>query len=70
MAIEIEAIYENGIFKLDREIPLDNGQRVLLTIHSPGGRAKKSYGLLGWKGDAKTVEQVALDPEFGILECP
>jgi len=22
--------------------------------------------LLGWKGDAETIERIALDPEFGI----
>ena len=70
MALEVDAVYEDGILKLDREIPLDNGQRVHLTIQASGGRAKKSYGLMGWKGDAKTIEEIALDPDFGILESP
>ena len=70
MAFEIEATYENGILKPERELPLENGQRVRLTIQPRGGRARSSYGLMGWKGDPAIIEQVATDPEFGILESP
>jgi len=33
-------------------------------------RAKATSGMLGWTGDAATVERIALDPEFGIEESP
>jgi predicted DNA-binding antitoxin AbrB/MazE fold protein len=40
MGLEIEAIYEKGTLKLPRELPLDEGQKVIITIHPPGGRVK------------------------------
>jgi len=70
MGLEIEAVYQNGVLKLEREIPLENGQKVRLTIHPPGGRVPKAYGLMGWKGSSEELQQIALNPEFGILESP
>jgi predicted DNA-binding antitoxin AbrB/MazE fold protein len=70
MPLEIDAIYENGMLRPERDLPLENGQRVRLTIESRGGHARSSYGLMGWKGDPAVIEQVAIDPEFGILESP
>ena len=62
MALEIEATYENGILKPDQDLPLENGQRVRLSIQPTGGRARASHGLLGWKGTHEELEQF-LGPE-------
>ena len=70
MALQIEATYENGVLKLERNLPFKNGQKVRLTIEPPGGRVRKAYGLMGWKGDPAIIDQVALDPDFGIQESP
>ena len=70
MGLEIEAVYENGVLKLERELPLENGQRVRLTIHPPGGRARASAGLMKFKGDPKIIEEIALDPDSGIHGLP
>jgi predicted DNA-binding antitoxin AbrB/MazE fold protein len=66
MALEIEAIYDNGVLKLPRELPLENGLRVRITIHPPGRGVQRGAGRIGWTGDPETLRQVALDPEFGI----
>lgn len=58
MNLETEATYENGILKLDQELPLANGQRVKLTVHKPGGRAKASAGIFLWQGDRKDLEHL------------
>jgi len=29
-----------------------------------------TFGIIGWKGDAATVEGIALDPQFGVDEAP
>jgi predicted DNA-binding antitoxin AbrB/MazE fold protein len=70
MALETEAIYENGVLKLDRLLPLAENERVVVSVRSKGGRVRNAYGLLRWTGDPEVIEQVALDPEFGIEECP
>jgi predicted DNA-binding antitoxin AbrB/MazE fold protein len=55
MSLEVEATYEKGILKLACDLPLADGQKVHLTIHSTG-RAKASSGLLAWKGDQKDLD--------------
>jgi len=70
MTIEITATYENGVLRLDQPLPLDEKQRVRVTVETEKSRAEQSYGLLGWTGDPKLVEQAALDPDLGILESP
>ena len=34
--INIEAVYQNGTLKLPRELPLQEGQKVTITIHPAG----------------------------------
>ena len=72
MAITLEATFENGMLKLSEPVPLTEHQRVRVTIHTQAerDRVKQTYGLLGWKGDSETVQRIALDPEFDILESP
>jgi predicted DNA-binding antitoxin AbrB/MazE fold protein len=73
MAITVEAVYENGVLKPTKPLPvLPEGGRVWVTLHVEAevNIVKRSYGLLGWSGDAETVRRVALDPEFDILESP
>ena len=70
MGLEISAIYENGTLKLERELALEKGQRVILTIHPVSGRVKRSYGLIGSKLGAEELQRAAEDPEFGIVEGP
>ena len=76
----IEAIYENGVLMLDRPLPLAEHQRVQVSVHAIAegeisadaavSRAKATSGMLGWTGDAETIERIALDPEFGVEESP
>ena len=73
MAITVEATYENGLLiPLTRLPVISEGKRIWLTLHidAEEDAVKRSYGLIGWTGDAETVERVALDPEFDILESP
>jgi predicted DNA-binding antitoxin AbrB/MazE fold protein len=69
MSITVEAIYENGAFKLDTPLPFAEKQRVTLIIQEqPASLAKRSYGLIGWTGDPEIVRKIALDPELGLAE--
>ncbi len=64
MAITVEAVYENCTLKLKEPVPLQEQQRVQVTIHAPSSALVDSYGIMGWTGDADTLERIALDPEF------
>src|SRR5262249_17538981 len=81
MAITIEATYENGVLKPAEPLPLKEHEKVRGTVESvkePGANkpdeaeriVRRSYGLMGWTGDVKTLRRVAEDPEFGLLESP
>lgn len=66
--LEIEAVYENGTLKLPRELPLQEGQKVTITIHPPGGvvgRASSLYGLVAWDGDREEFDRWLNDPDEG-----
>jgi predicted DNA-binding antitoxin AbrB/MazE fold protein len=70
MAIVVEATYENGVLRPAQPLPLAEHEKVQITVDTALSRVRATAGLLGWKGDAETVERIALDPEFGIEECP
>ena len=70
MAIIVEAIYENGVLKPAEPLPLSEHQKVQITVHTGVSRVRSTAGLVGWKGDANTVERIAMEPEFGTEECP
>lgn len=70
MGLEIEAIYDNGVLKLPRKLPLENGLTVRITIHPPGRGVIRGAGRIDWTGDPEMLRQVALDPEFGAEESP
>jgi len=70
VAIVVEAVYENGVLKPTQALPLAEHEKVEITVNTALSRVRATYGLLGWKGDAETVERIALDPEFGIEESP
>ena len=64
MPLEVTATYENGVLKLDNPLPLEEHQRVKLTIHGEISHAERSYGLLGWTGDPEILRKIAEGDEF------
>lgn len=78
--ITVEAIYEGGVLKPARPLPLKENETVQITIQpsdkllpSAADEAefavRQSQGLLGWTGDAETLHHLAesseLDPQEG-----
>jgi predicted DNA-binding antitoxin AbrB/MazE fold protein len=68
--LESEAVYEKGILKLPRPLPLADGQKITLIIQPPGGVVRRGYGLLQSTRSAEELQRIALDPELGLLESP
>ena len=69
-SLQIEATYEGGVLMPDRPLPLDEHQRVQISIVSAVDRVRATAGMFGWKGDAETLERIAMDPEFSVEESP
>lgn len=68
--LTVEATYENGVLKPLGSLPLKEHEKVRITIAPAADIVEATAGILGWTGDAETLERLALDPEFGILESP
>jgi predicted DNA-binding antitoxin AbrB/MazE fold protein len=62
--IHIEAVYEHGILKLAQELPLQEGQKVTITIH-PRSAAERMHGILPWPGDPEELHRYLNDPDEG-----
>ena len=70
MTLTVDAVYENGVLKPAKPLPLGERERVTVTIQSAISLAKQTAGMVPWTGDVQTLERLAGDPEFGILESP
>jgi predicted DNA-binding antitoxin AbrB/MazE fold protein len=62
--LQIEAVYEYGVLRLPHELPLQQGQRVTITIH-PSSAVERMYGMLSWTGDPEELRRVLNDPDEG-----
>ena len=62
--LRVEAVYEHGTLKLPHELPLQEGQRVLITIH-PSNAAERLSGMLPWTGDPEELHRFLNDPDEG-----
>ncbi len=70
MAIVVEAIYENGVLKPERPLPLAEHEKVRVIVENQPSPIVQAYGIIGWKGDHATLERFALDPELDPQEGP
>jgi predicted DNA-binding antitoxin AbrB/MazE fold protein len=70
MLLTIEAIYENGVLKPTQTLPLQEHERVTITIQPAISLARETAGMIPWTADAETLESLTRDPEFGTLESP
>jgi predicted DNA-binding antitoxin AbrB/MazE fold protein len=70
MTVTVEAVYENGVLKPSEPLPWKDGERVRVVISSLDSPMLRGYGMMGWTGDAETLERIALDPEFLPEEAP
>jgi predicted DNA-binding antitoxin AbrB/MazE fold protein len=70
MAITIEATYENGVLKPSQPLPLNEHEKVRLTVEPAQTWAERTAGMLRWTGDPEVLHRIATDPEYGISESP
>jgi predicted DNA-binding antitoxin AbrB/MazE fold protein len=63
---EIEAIYEHACLKLPHALPLEEGQKVTITIHATDSPVKRLVGLVPWQGDLEEFDRWLNDPDEGV----
>ncbi len=70
MTLTVEAVYENGVLKPAQPLPLKEHEKVTVTLAPAMSVARQTAGMVPWTGDVETLERLARDPEFSILESP
>jgi predicted DNA-binding antitoxin AbrB/MazE fold protein len=68
--VEIEAVYEHGTLKLPHELPLQDGQKVTITIHPARRTAQRRRGLIHWQGSQEDLDHLILSEDNDPLEAP
>jgi predicted DNA-binding antitoxin AbrB/MazE fold protein len=63
MTITVEAVYENGMLKLEQPLPLKELEKVRVTVQQGPSLAEQTAGMIGWKGDAETFERILAEAE-------
>jgi predicted DNA-binding antitoxin AbrB/MazE fold protein len=69
MPLTIEAIYEDGVLKPSRPLPLEEHEAVRITIEPQRSWAERTAGMLKWTGDFEDLRRIVEDDEFGIREA-
>jgi predicted DNA-binding antitoxin AbrB/MazE fold protein len=64
MSIVVDAIYEDGVLKLERPLPLQEHEKVRIRIDTAMTWAERTAGMMGWKGRAEEADYFALSPEL------
>jgi predicted DNA-binding antitoxin AbrB/MazE fold protein len=70
MAFTVEAVYEDGVLKPAQPLPLEENEKVSITIRLARSVARETAGMLHWTGDPEILDRLIREPEFGILESP
>ena len=70
MPLTVEAIYENGVLKPVRPLPLKEHEKVRITVEPERSWAERTAGMLQWTGDPEVLRRIAEDDEYGLLESP
>jgi predicted DNA-binding antitoxin AbrB/MazE fold protein len=68
MAITVEAVYENGVLKPARALPLAEHQKVEIIVKVVQSRVRRTAGLMGWTGSQEDADFVAGSPELDPQE--
>jgi predicted DNA-binding antitoxin AbrB/MazE fold protein len=68
MAITVEAVYEDGVLKPVQLLPLQEHERVQITVTSTASRVRRTAGLIGWAGSQENADFVAMSPELDPQE--
>ena len=63
MSLSVEATYEDGVLKPAQPLPLQEHEKVRLTIHTAANRAARSEGVIPCR-DEQLIEWAARDPEL------
>jgi predicted DNA-binding antitoxin AbrB/MazE fold protein len=68
MEVEVDAVYEGGVLKLEQPLELPEKTKVRVVVKV--SRVQAAYGLLRWTGDPEVLREIALSPDLDPEEAP
>lgn len=68
MSLTVEAVYEDGVLKPMRPLPLQEHEKVQIIVKSAASRVRQTAGLIGWTGSQEDADFVAQSPELDPQE--
>jgi predicted DNA-binding antitoxin AbrB/MazE fold protein len=54
----VEAVYEKGVLKPAQPLPLSEQEQVHVTVRRAVSATDRTYGIIGWRGDAVTFDHL------------
>ncbi len=63
--ILIKAVYENGVLKPEKPLPLAEQEQVKIMVFIGPSRAELSQGLIPWTGSVEDLDYLINSPEEG-----
>ena len=68
MSLTVDAVYEDGVLKLAKPLPLREHEKVQVTVKQAVSRVRQTAGLIGWTGSQEEADFVAMSPELDPQE--
>jgi predicted DNA-binding antitoxin AbrB/MazE fold protein len=69
MSLQVEVVYENGMLKPSQELPLQEGQKLTITIQDVGSAAQRFCGSLPWTRDPEELHRYLNDLDESSWSC-
>jgi predicted DNA-binding antitoxin AbrB/MazE fold protein len=63
MSLQVEATFQDGVLKPAQQLPLQEGQRVTITIQPVISAARRFCGSLRWTRDPAELQAYLNDPD-------
>jgi len=70
MTLTVEAVYESGVLKPAQPLPLQEQERVRLTVETTRSWVEETAGLMGFQGTVEEADYFALDPDLDYPPPP
>jgi predicted DNA-binding antitoxin AbrB/MazE fold protein len=70
MPLAVEAISENGVLRPTGPLPLQEHEKVHITIEPSANWVQQTSGILDWKGTPEVLQRLAEDLEFDYPPPP
>lgn len=68
MPLTFQAVYEDGVLKPAEPLPLQEHQKVQVTVNQHASPLLQAFGIMGFQGSREDADYFAMDSEFDPVE--